>query len=45
MIHHRLRTPLVSLVAALVGVGWLAVAVVPASATPTHDLWHPPTTT
>lgn len=35
---HRLRTTLVSLVAALVGIAWLAIAVVPARATTTHNL-------
>ena len=35
---HRLRTALVPLVAALAGLGWLAVAVVPAQASTTHNL-------
>ena len=38
MIGHRPRTTLISFVAALVGVGWLAVAIVPANATPMHRL-------
>jgi hypothetical protein len=38
MIGHRLRTTLAPLVAALVGVGWLAIAVPPASAAATHSV-------